>query len=128
MNPMAILVVVTLTLTFEGLLFGADVQSLPFPEITANPASCQAPSGGIYNVPVIGNIVSGSDVLACWVGQTFLLLGQVVLMLLAVIAWFLSLATFNVPGAPLFVRFLMGTLIGGGMLWSVVSLFRGTKA
>lgn len=114
--PIAILVVISLTLGFEGLIFGQDFLASSFPPLlTVNPGSCGP----------VNNIVDATFWIGCQIGQIVLFVGNVFLVIGGVVLFLFNLVSFNVPGAPLFVRFVVGTAIGGTLIWSIAALFRG---
>ena len=98
-SPMPILAIVILVLVFEGLLFGEEIAEQALPTFN------QPQSGGFWGA--LDALIS--VVQAVWGSVLF----------------FLSLLTFNVPGAPWFVRVPIGALLGGGLIYSVVTIIRG---
>lgn len=115
------LFIITLTLTFEGLLFGQDLIASSYPEMRDIDFGACAEATG-----------SGPDgiwVVACYIGNFFLIIANFFRFLYGTGALLLGLISFNIPGAPGWVRALMGSLIGGPVLWAIAtSLFRGSKA
>jgi len=50
---------------------------------------------------------------------------QVLSAIWGVVEFVFSLVTFNVPGAPFWIRVPIATYFGGTIVWSVASLVRG---
>lgn len=98
-NPVPILAIITIVLTFEGLLFGEELAQYSFPE---------------FNEPESGGFFGILDALLAIVQAVW---GAVV--------FFLNLLTFNVPGAPWYVRLPIGAILSGGLIWSIAVLIRG---
>lgn len=98
-TAMTVLSVVILTLTFEGLLFGEALAQQSFPTFT------EPSSGGFFGV---------LDALLAIVQAVW-----------GAVLFFFNLVTFNVPGAPWWIRLPVGGLLGGGLVWSVATLVRG---
>ena len=42
-----------------------------------------------------------------------------------VVVFIFNLITFNIPGAPFWVRVPVGIAIGGSLMWSIATLIRG---
>lgn len=95
-NIMAVLIVV---LTFEGLLFGAEIAERTFPTISA-------PEGG-------GFWSSLSGVVAVVQGA------------IALVVFMFNLITFGIPGVPDFIRVMIGGIQGVALVYSAFVLFRG---
>lgn len=110
-NPIPVLAIVLLTLAFEGLLFGNQLAGASFP------ASSTVDFGGCSG--------SGLDYIGCVIGNTFSFIINVFKIIFGVVAFFFNLVSFNVPGAPWFVRLFLGGVMGGALLWSIAGLFRG---
>lgn len=98
-SPMVVLSVIVLTLVFEGLLFGEELAEASFP-------SFEQPEGGGF-----------FDVLDAVLAIVQAIWGTVVFVF--------NLVSFNVPGAPWFVRAPIGFILGGGLVWSIATLVRG---
>lgn len=94
-----VLGIVLVTVAFEGLIFGAEIAERSFP------AFDQPQSGGFFAV---------LDALLA-----------IVQTIWGAVVFFFNLLTFNIPGAPFWVRVPVGGLIGGGFVWSVATLVRG---
>lgn len=99
-SPALVLAIVLSTMVFMTLLFGEEIAEKSFPTFE------QPSSGGFFGaLDAILAILQG-----IW----------------GVIVFFFNLLTFNIPGAPWYVRVVAGGLLGGGLLWSIAELFRGT--
>lgn len=98
-SPIAVLSIITLVLVFEGLLFGEEVAAYSFPTFE------EPQSGGFFGVlEALLAIVQ-----AIW--------GTVVFLF--------NLLTFNIPGAPWYVRVPVGGMMFGALVWSIAELIRG---
>lgn len=94
-----VLAIVMITITFEGLLFGSEIAARSFPSFD------QPTSGGFFGA-----------------------LDAILAVLQAVwgaIVFFFNLLTFNIPGAPWWIRIPIGSILGGGFVWSIAALIRG---
>lgn len=96
---MTVLAIVLITLTFEGLLFGSEIAERGLPS---------------FERPNTGGFFGALDALLAIVSGVW-----------GAILFFLNLVTFNVPGAPWWIRLPVGGLLGGGLIWSIAVLFRG---
>ncbi|MHB8585237.1 MAG: hypothetical protein ACYDDF_05300 [Thermoplasmatota archaeon] len=117
--PLAILVAVAVTLTFEGLLYGGSLAS-DLPQLPSFPNFATCPSGG-------GVLDANGPVatIACYLGDTFLLIGAFGLSVVDGAILVADLASFNVPGAPDYVRLLFTFVVGGAILLGVAGMLRG---
>lgn len=106
-SPLPILIIIIGTLAFEGLLFGDELAANSFPNFSAFDSSCSG--DGFF------------DGIFCAISKVIDFFG----VILGCIAFFFNLITFNIPGAPLIVRFVVGPILGTGIFWSVATLFRG---
>jgi hypothetical protein len=107
--------IVGLTAVFMGLFLGQSLaeQSYP-PFFNVNFGSCA------------GNPLS---VIGCWVSNVGALIINLFIFLYGTVVFFINILTFNVPGAPSWIRTIIGTLMGGTVLWSIATaLFRGSKS
>jgi hypothetical protein len=106
-SPIAVLVIIVSTLVFVAMIEGDQLAESLFPNVAEATPACSGDSffDGIF----------------CFF-EFVVLVFQVVG---AAIAFFFNLITFNIDGAPWFVRVLVGTLLGTGILWSCITLFRG---
>lgn len=96
---MTVLAIVLLTVTFEGMIFGQELAERSFPT---------------YEEPQSSGFFGVLDALLA-----------IVKVIWGAVVFFFNLITFNVPGAPWWVRLPVGGLIGGGFVWSVATLIRG---
>lgn len=105
-SPVPVLAIVTLTLVFEALLFGGAIAHETFKAPEEPPAiDCT----GFF------------DGAACTINAVLGFFRS----MWGVLAFFFALLTFDVPGAPWFIRLLVGTFVTGATIWSVASLIRG---
>lgn len=111
-GPLGLLLVIALTLGFEGLLLGSSIVSESFP------AASTVDFGSCSNA-------GGLDKIACVIENAWNFVVNVVKVIFGVVALIFNLVSFNVPGAPWFVRLPIGACFGFGLLWSIASLFRG---
>ena len=114
------LAIVALTLTFQGLLYGGSLIDASYPALrTVDFDACNDATGWTRGIEIFG----------CYIGNVLLILINAVVLIFGTVVFFVNLITFNVPGAPTFVRFLVGATLGASVLWIVIAtLFRGTKA
>lgn len=98
-SPVKVLVVAVIVLAFEAMLFGAQLAEQSFPEFE------QPDSGGFFGV--IEGLLAVVDVI--W----------------GVVVFIFNLITFNVGGAPWWIRLPVGTVFGGSIVWSIATLIRG---
>lgn len=98
-SPVPILAIIILTLTFEGLLFGSEIADRSFPS---------------YEEPQSGGFWGALDAVVA-----------VVQVIWGAVVFFFNLITFNVPGAPWYIRVPIGAMLGGGLVWSLATLIRG---
>jgi hypothetical protein len=111
-SPVAVLMVVLLTLGFEGLLFGSQVASASFPEMSKSAdANCSDNNGLSF--------------IGCLIGNAWAFVVNVFKVIFGAIAFFFNLVSVNIPGAPWFVRLFIGGAIGGALIWGIAALFRG---
>jgi hypothetical protein len=108
------LAIVGLTLAFMGLLFGQSLAESSYPAFkSVDFGACS------------GNAL---DEIACWIGNVGAIVFNFFAFIYGTIVFFIALLTFNVPGAPTWIRFLVGTMIGGTVLWALATtLLRGSK-
>lgn len=100
-SPVPHLLVMTVVLVFQGVLFGSEIAEESFPEFE------EPSSGGFF-------------------GALEALLA-VVQAVWGVVVFVFNLVTFNVPGAPWFIRVPIATYFGGTIVWSLASLIRGSN-
>lgn len=112
MNPMPVLVIVFLTLAFETMLLGSDVGQSVAPyqihiDTTREDCAPLAVGCGLMNFarPILAGIA--------FVVNGLIFIG--------------GLATFQIPGAPLWLRTTFGSLITFSLVWVVITTLRGTK-
>lgn len=98
-SPLVILAIIALTLVFEGLLFGSEIEDFQLPQFE------EPKSGGFF--AVLDALLS------------------IVQVIWGVVLFFFNLVTFNVPGAPWYIRVPVGTMLTGGLVWSIATLIRG---
>lgn len=126
MNPLPLIVIILGTVIFQVLLFGDTLTdaftSLPF---DASFSDCSFTPGVI---PILSDVTAGVGYIGCllatllkFVANTFAFIGNVFKFLYFIL-------TFNIPGAPFLVRFLIGGTYSFAIVWTIVILVRGTKA
>lgn len=98
-TALSLLVVIILTLTFEGLLFGEELAERSFPSFE------EPSSSGFF--AVLEALLS------------------IVKVIWGTVVFLFNLITFNVPGAPWWVRLPAAGVLGGGLIWSIAILIRG---
>lgn len=95
-----VLAIIVVTLVFEGLLFGEELENFSFPQ---------------FEEPTSGGFFGALEALL-----------SIVKVVWGAVLFFFDLLTFNVPGAPWYVRVPVGAILGGGLVWSIATLIRGT--
>lgn len=122
-SPIPVLMIIVATLAFEGLLFGTDLAAASFPTIESPSFDIQDCQDG--TIPFFSQL----DDIACVIGSAFLFaakfLQAIFLTLFGVVVFLFNLISFNVPGAPWYVRLVVGSAFGGAIMWAVAGLFRG---
>lgn len=106
-SPIAILAIVTLTLTFQAVFFGETIAAKSFPDFQEMDDVCEG--DGFF---------SGISCAVAKVVFFFKVIG-------GVIGFFWSLISFEVPGTPWYIRVPLATLLIGSTGWSLATLFRG---
>lgn len=116
--PVSLLIICTSTLALvalvnaQDLAAGSIITSVPQPDCTGD----------------FDGIVGSISLIGCRIGQGLIFVFNLFLMLASVIAFFYNGLTFNIPGAPFYVRVMFATFFIGGFGWAIASMFRGTKA
>ena len=110
-SPLPFLIIITLTLTFEGLYFGQDLFTNSYPEFKeVNFGACT------------GNPL---DVIGCWFANIGAIIANIAAAIFGTVVFFFNLLSFNIPGTPPAIRAILGTIFTGGIIWSIASLIRG---
>jgi hypothetical protein len=109
MNPLPIIAIITATLVFQALIFGEEYAEQSFPNYEEFTSACDDGDDGFF---------SGIYCIFQQVGYFFRVIVGVVLFLF-------NLISFNVPGAPWFIRVIVSGILGGGIFWATATLFRG---
>lgn len=111
MNPIPFLFIIVGTLTFTALIYGNELAAQSYPEMRdVNFSECD---GGAL------------ETMACLFKNVFLTIGNAFAFIFGSIAFLWNLVSFNIPGAPTFIRFFLGSTLGFGLVWSIVVLTRG---
>lgn len=111
-SPVVGIVIVVLTLTFQGLLFGADIAEKSFPDLI-RPEHQTQDCDGFFD----GFVCAFENVIA--------FIANIFIVLFGAIIFLFNMITFNVPGAPWFVRVPFGALMFGLIGWPAFTFFRG---
>lgn len=98
-SPVAILSIITLVLVFEGLLFGQQIAAYSFPSFE------EPQSEGFF--AVLDSLLA------------------IVKTIWGTVVFVFNLLTFNIPGAPWFIRIPVAGIMGGGLIWAITELVRG---
>lgn len=110
-NPIGIIAIIITTLTFTGLLYGNELAANSFPALLdTDYGTCTS---------------SGLDAIGCYIGKTVAFVLNIFIVIYGGAVFLFNLISFNIPGTPWYVRTIIGSVLGGGILWSVVSLLRG---
>ena len=98
-NPLTFLAVIALTSTVVAMIGGEELAQESFPEFD------EPDSGGFWgSLDALVSVVQG-----IW----------------GVVVYLFNLLTFNIGGAPWWIRVPVGAINGGGLLWSIATLIRG---
>lgn len=110
-NPTLVLLIVTLTFGFETALFGIDLITDSFPQLTS---------------PQFGSCGGGGlDKIACVIGGIFNAIIDFFKIIVGVIVLIGNVISFNVPGAPVIVRIPIAVVLISSSAWSIATLIRG---
>lgn len=94
-NPVPVLAVIIIVLVFEAMIGGEELVQESFPDFD---------EGSFGGIDILGDIITG---------------------IFGTVAYIFNLITFNVGGAPWFIRVPVGTVLGGALIWSITTLIRG---
>ena len=119
MNPLPVLSVIAMVLAFEGLLFGQDIVASSFPAF--NDVDFQ-------DCFSTGFIASGFGLgyISCVVVQVFNIIVNFFKFLYGTVVFFVKLLSFDIGGAPTWIRYVLGSITTGTILWSIAGLARGS--
>lgn len=106
--PIALLFIIAVSFAFQMAFLGDEINEIEF-EID-NPQN-QTEDEGFF-----------SD----WTPDSLDALAAIIGTIWGFVKTFFNFLTFNVPGAPTWVRFIVGMTINGSLAWSLVALLRGT--
>lgn len=124
-SPVVVGMIAVLGMVFQGLLYGNELVERSFTieqfeYDTTDPPSCSHEGALDQIACFFGNV-------ARTVGNAFRAVGNFFRVIIGVGALFLNFVTFNVPGAPWFIRVPVGFFFGGSMVWAIAGLVRGGK-
>lgn len=111
-SPIILTFVVVSSFIFQFALFGEEYASDSFGAFGELSEGCDLSDNPL---------VAFFDGIKCAIDKVidfFKILG-------GVIVFFFKLATFDIPGAPWYVRAILTATVTGGFLWSMATLFRG---
>lgn len=112
MNPIPVLVIIATVLAFETAFLGAAVleEIKPFQiHVDTTVEDCGALEVGC----AIGNFFRPSVAAIAAIVNGIIFIG--------------ALATFNVPGAPTWIRVTLTLVLNFSLIWSIITLLRGVK-
>lgn len=112
--PIALLLIAMSTLVFQFFIFGGDFATSTV--ITSIDAPTCENAGGF---------LAGTNFIACNIGAFFIMIINGILLIASVVKFLIAGLTFNVPGAPLYARFLVSILYIGAFGMGIAGLFRG---
>lgn len=118
-NPTPALAVIVMVLAFEGLLFGQDVVASSFPQFNdVDFADCFS----------TGFVSSGFGLgyISCVVVQVFNIVINFFKFMYGTVVFFVKLLSFDIGGAPTWIRFLVGSFFTASILWAIAGLARGS--
>lgn len=112
MNPVPLLLVLLLTFAFETAFIGDQVQQTIQPFLWDVSTEKEVCDDGLDGIP-------------CSIENSFRPVLKAAATIFNAIIYIGGLATFNVPGAPSWVRATMGTGVTLTLVWCLVELLRG---
>lgn len=108
-----ILFAVVLTFAFEGALYGQDLIESSYPAFYSVDFGSCGGDGAL-------------DDIACYIGNAWNAFLNFLLFIFGTIILAFNLITFNIPGSPPLVRFILTGIVGGTVLIFVaVAIIRG---
>jgi len=116
-SPIIIALVAVLTLGFEAMVFEDQLASRSAFHKLDTP-SCDGGSG----------FFDALERIACYVGAAFVFVLNIFVVIGNFIAFLGNAVSFNVDGAPWYIRLGFGTFFAGSLTFATVSLIRGTSA
>lgn len=117
-GPIALLLIALGTITFQAIIFEEEYAQESF-----------FPTAEIPNCDVYGDgIAEGIQRIGCQIGAFLTGVGNVFLVIYGVGVFLANAFTFNIPGAPWYIRVVFTTVFAGGIGIYLASLFRGTRA
>lgn len=121
-SPITVMVIIAATLAFTAIIFGDTMAANSFPALgNTDFSDCHARTGGF-----LGFITGDSlGYIGCIIGKMFNFVMNIFKVIFGTIVFIVNLISFNIPGAPWYVRAVIGTGFGGTLLWSMATLMRG---
>lgn len=116
--PVAILLIAAGVLAFQAVVY-ADEYATQSIITSVDTPECVGDFSGI---------VGATALIACRIQQGFLFIVNVFLVIFSVVRFMFNAITFNVPGAPFYVRAMFATFFIGSLGWSIAGMFRGVRA
>ena len=118
---MAVLLTVILgTLGFEAAVTGGNIIASSFPTLF-NVSFNDCSQNGFWSNGF------GLGTISCWFVNLGFVIIDFVLLLVGVVLICWNLISFNIPGAPVIVRAMVGSFFGFVIVYSGAQLFRGTS-
>lgn len=124
LNPMTILIVIVGTMTFNALFTFTTQGPSAFGITTFPTNSCVFQGGGGFlDIQAVGNALGFVGCIGVFIATavTWFFVG----FLGPIFNFLFSAITFGFPGTPLLVRFILGSTLGFGLVWSIATLLRG---
>lgn len=116
-SPLVVVVIALSTMGFEALVFGEELAASSFPDfLPVNFDECDDSGSGFF---------SFDDRIGCFFANVGHAIANFFIFLYGAGVFFWNVVSFNVGGAPWFVRLVVGSIFGGTVLWALVGVFRG---
>lgn len=117
-GPIGLLVIALATIGFQAIIFSEEYAQESFLPTVDTP-DCTDVQGGFF-----GDALA---TIACYVRVAFISFANVFLVIYGISIFLANAFTFNVPGAPWYVRIIFTAIFAGGIGLALAGLFRGTE-
>lgn len=116
--PISLLLIAVAAIVFQSLIYLEEYSQDSFIP------SLETPDCSVYGP----GIAEGIERIGCYIGAFFLTIANFILMIGSVAVFLGNAISFNIPGAPWYVRAMMTVFFAGSVGWALVAMFRGTRA
>ena len=122
--PVAALSIMFLTWSFMGVLYGADFAAQSFTDFKqVDPGGCTFTLGG--GIPILSDVGEATGYIGCVLANIGNLIFNVFAFIVGAGKFVFQLLTFNIPGAPGYIRIPISGMFVGVSVWSIATLSRG---